>query len=88
MYESEGSVRGWRPSVRMDWKRSSSLCSCSMVRHATSSTHLKSGSEALMTVSISCAVAIADYLTVHMSLHRCSFFGQSPSTERRVERIR
>ena len=64
------------------------LCLCSMAKHSISSSHLKSGSEALMTVSTSCTVAIADYLTAHMGFQRCCLFGQSQSTERRVERIR
>ena len=64
------------------------MCYCSMARHATSSSHLKSGSEALMTVSTTCTVAIAGYLTVHMGFQRCWVFGLKPSTERRAERIR
>ena len=61
---------------------------CSMARHATSICHLKSGSEALMTVSTSCDVAIAGCLALYMSFQRCWLFGQSPSIERRAERLR
>ena len=88
MYERKGSVRGWRPSRHGHWRRSFSLCLRSMARHNISSSHLKSGSEALMTVSISCPVAIADFPTTHMGFQRCRFFRQSPSTERRAERVR